>query len=235
MHTICYLILAPMVYLAVAVFILGLIWRIRQILKRPAFAPTLQIYPEEKPSWLMAVKDSLLMPTVAKLNAPLWLALMVFHAGLVLLVIGHLELIADLPVLQVVPHSIFLGKGLVGLTMLACLAYFGARRLVSPTKDISVPEDYLLLGLLFLTVLLGSQMDWARTWFDYQTMSVPDYRAYFLGLLTIKPNISGLTGAGHCFMLVVHVFLANVLLMVFPFTKLMHAVFTFALNAVRRG
>lgn len=235
MSTLNYLILVPMVYLAVGVFLAGMVWCIVRVLKRPAFAPSLAIYPEEKPSWLYAVRDALLLPTVLRHNAPLWLALMLFHVGLFFLFLGHLELIADIKALQIIPHAIFIGKGAIGLIMLLCLLYFLARRLVSPTKDLSVPEDYLLLVLLFLTVLFGSQMDWARSWYDYSTMSVSDYRSYLSSLLVFKPKLGGIDSAGHSFMLVGHVFFANVLLMVFPFTKLMHAIFTFAMNKIRRG
>jgi nitrate reductase gamma subunit len=235
MHTLYAFVLGPMVYAAVTVCILGTAWRITRVLSRPAFAPTLQIYPSKRPSWLYALGDALLLPTVARHNTPLWLALAVFHAGLVLLVLGHLELVRDWAIFQIVPHAVFLGKGLVGLAMLACLAFFLCRRLASPTKDISVPGDYLLLVLLALVVLFGSQLDWARTWFGYQTMDVADYRTYFAGLLAFKPDASGLEPAGHFFLLLIHVFLANLLLMVLPFTKLIHFVFSFALNALRRG
>jgi nitrate reductase gamma subunit len=235
MHTLYAFVLGPMVYASLAVFFLGTGWRIARILSRPAFAPTLQIYPHKKPSWLYALGDAVFLPSVARHNKPLWLALAVFHGGLLLLVIGHLELVWDFKIFQIVPHSIFLGKGLVGLAMLACLFYFLSRRLASPTKDISVPEDYLLLVLLSLVVLFGSQMDWARSWFGYQTIDVADYRAYFASLLALKPVVSGLEPAGHSFMLVAHVFLANLLLMVLPFTKLVHFIFTFALNKIRRG
>ncbi len=235
MSTLTYLILVPMVYLAVGVFLAGSVWRIARILKRPRFAPTLAIFPEKKPTWMYAVADALMLPTVFRHNAVLWVALMLFHIGLALLVIGHLELFADIKLLQIVPHAIFLGKGLVGLVLLLCLLYFLSRRMVSPTKELSVPEDYLLLVLLLLTVLFGAQMDWARNWYDYTTMSVSDYRTYLSSLIRFKPTIGAIDSAGHSFMLVAHVFLANVLLMVFPFTKLMHAVFTFALNKIRRG
>jgi nitrate reductase gamma subunit len=235
MATLYYLILVPMVYLAVGVFLAGTVWRIVRVLRSPSFAPTLAIYPAKKPSWLYAVGDALLLPTVLKHNSALWVALALFHLGLAVLFLGHLELVADVQTLQIVPHAIFIGKGLVGLTMLLCLLYFLARRMVSPTKELSVPEDFLLLILLFLTVLFGSQMDWARTWYDYGTMSVDDYRAYLSSLLMLKPSIGSIDSAGHSFMLVAHVFFANLLLIVFPFTKLMHAIFTFALNSLRRG
>ncbi len=235
MATLNYLILVPMTYLAVGVFAAGTLWRIAGLLRRPRLAVPLAVYPVKKPGWLFAAADALLLPTVLRHNPVLWVALALFHLGLLALVLGHLELVADIPLLQAVPHAIFLGKGAVGLAMLLCLLYFLSRRMVSPTKDLSVPEDYLLLVLLFLTALFGAQMDWARNWYDYSTMAVADYRAYLWSLVTLRPSIASIDGAGHAFMLVAHVFCANLLLMAFPFTKLMHAIFTFALNRIRRG
>lgn len=235
METLYYLILVPMVYLAVAVFAAGTIWRLARLLRRPALTASFAIYPAKKPSWFFAATDALFFPSVLKHNPVLWVALALFHLGLFLLFFGHLELVADIRWLQLVPHAIFLGKGVIGLTLLVCIVYFFSRRMVSPTKDLSVPEDYLLLLLLFVTVLFGAQMDWARNWYDYSTMGVDDYRSYLWSLVTLHPSVDAVTGSGHTFMLVLHVFFANLLLMVFPFTKLMHAMFTFALNAIRRG
>lgn len=239
MATLYYLILVPMVYLAAAVFVLGTAWRVARILRAPSAPPPPPIYsaiwPARRPAWLFAAADALLLPTVFKDNARLWLALALFHLGLIALALGHLELIRDFPLLQSIPHGIFLGKGLVGLTMLLCLISFLCRRMVSPTKELSVPEDYLLLVLLLFTVLFGAQMDWARTWFGYSGMGVDEYRAYLSSLIAFRPEIEGVTASGHSFMLAGHVFFANLLLMAFPFTKLMHAIFTFAMNKFRRG
>jgi len=235
METLYYLVLVPMVYAAVCVFAGGLVWRIVRLMRRPRLNAPLAIYPTRRPSWFYAAGDALFMPSVLRHNPVLWVALALFHLGLVLLFLGHLELVADIRWLQLVPHAIFLGKGAIGVTLLVCLLYFLSRRMISPTKELSVPEDYLLLLLLFLTVLFGAQMDWARNWFDYGTMGVDDYRAYLWSLVTLHPSVDTVTGSGHTFMLVLHVFFANLLLMVFPFTKLMHAIFTFALNAIRRG
>jgi nitrate reductase gamma subunit len=92
---------------------------------------------------------------------------MLFHAALLLLTIGHIELFADFATFQIIPHEIFIGRGFVGLILALSLLYFLMRRLSSPVKELSVPEDYYLLILLFLAVLFGSQMDWARRWYGY--------------------------------------------------------------------
>ena len=100
----------------------------------------------------------------------------------------------------------------------------------------SVPEDYYLLILLFLTVLFGSQMDWARTWYEYDGLTVDDYRTYLSSLFVLKPELPpGVTFSGHSFMLVLHVFFANLFFMFFPFSKIMHLFFTIPMNKLRRG
>ena len=235
MDQITYFILVPMVYLAVLVFVVGVIWRIVRARLRPAFAPTLQIFPEKKPAWLYVLGDAFLMPTVRRHNPVFWVFLMAFHICLLLLVLGHLELIREFAFIQVIGHEIFLGGGFVGLIMLVSLLVFLVRRWSSPTKELSVPEDYFLLVLLFLTVLFGSQMDWARTWYGFDTIAVDEYRSYLWSLVTFQPEIGDVLGSGHTFMLVLHILCANLVLILFPFTKLMHAITIFPANKLRRG
>ena len=92
------------------------------------------------------------------------------------------------------------------------------------------------LILLFLIVLFGSQMDWARNWYYYETMSVEDYRTYLGGLITFEPYLpESVTESGHAFMLVLHVFLANLFLIFFPFSQVMHSFLSLPMNKLRRG
>jgi nitrate reductase gamma subunit len=158
---------------------------------------------------------------------------MFFHATLLLVIIGHLELIREFKTIQVIQHEIFLGRGFLGLIMCIALLFFLFRRFVSPYRELSVPEDYYLLILLFLTVLFGSEMDWARRWYYYTELGVEDYRMYLSSLFRLKPIMPALTG--HSFMLVLHVFFANLFLMFFPFSKIMHSFFSLPMNKLRRG
>lgn len=235
METLYYLILVPMVYMAIAVFVIGTIGRIVSVIRKPKFAPQLEIYPKKRPAWLWTIVDVFLLPMVLKQNRALWAFLMAFHLCFLLIIIGHLELITQMPWIQVIEHEIFLGKGLLGLIMAVALLFFLFRRFVSPTKELSVPEDYLLLILLFLTVIFGSELDWARRWYFYEEMEVENYRAYLSSLLLLRPEISDVSLSGHSFMLVLHVFFASLFLFFFPFSNLMHAIFTIPLNKLRRG
>jgi nitrate reductase gamma subunit len=225
-----------MVYAAFAVFTIGTVIRLVKMFREPKHPATLQIFPERRPKWLWALHDSFLLPTVRRHNPSMWVFLMAFHVCFLLLIIGHLELIREFRIFQVVEHEVFLGRGFVGLIISVALLFFLFRRFVSPYRDLSVPEDYYLLIILFLTVLFGSQMDWARRWYEYSDVSVEDYRVYLSNLFLLKPTLPvGITMSGHSFMLVLHVFFANLFLMFFPFSKIMHSFVSLAMNKMRRG
>ena len=236
MHTIYYIILIPMVYTSFALFFIGIAVRLVKIFREPKNPTTLQMYPEKNHRWLWALHDTFLLPTVRRHNPVFWVFLMLFHVCFLLLVIGHLELIAELSIFQVITHEIFLGRGFVGLILSVCVLFFLFRRFTSPVRELSVPEDYYLLVLLFLTVFFGSQMDWARRWYEYGNLSVEDYRVYLSSLVSLRPQLSSeVTESGHSFMLVLHVFFANLFLMSFPFSQLMHSFLSLPMNKLRRG
>ncbi len=236
MQTLYYIILVPMVYLAFAVFLLGTTVKLVKLFRQAPNPSTLQIFPQKHPQWFWALADTFLLPTVRRHNPLLWVFLMCFHVGILLLIIGHLELFARFGMFQIVPHEVFLGKGLVGLVLALSLLYFLFRRFVSPNRDLSIPEDYYLLVLLFLTVIFGSQMDWARRWYEYGELTAQDYRTYLMSLLYLKPNLPvPVNSAGHSFMLVLHIFFANLFIMFFPFSKIMHSFLSLPMNKLRRG
>lgn len=236
METLYYIIMVPMVYIAIGVFVIGTVGRMIRIFGSPRNPSPLAIYPERKPRWLYALYDTFFLPTVRRHKPLLWIFLMVFHFSLLLLLIGHIELFADFAVFQIIPHEIFLGQGWVGITLIVCVLYFLFRRFHGSVRELSVPEDYLLLILLLLTVLFGSQMHLARTWYGYGEMEVSDYRDYLLSLLSLKPVVSDtIMYSGHSFMLALHIFFANLLFMFFPFSHLMHAIISLPVNKLRRG
>lgn len=236
METVYYLILVPMVYVAFAVFFLGTAIRLISMIRKPKNPSTLMIFPERRPKWLWALHDSFLLPTVRRHNPVLWIFLMFFHVCFLLLIIGHLELFGEIGIFQIIQHQIFLGRGYIGLILSLALLYLLFRRFRSPVRDLSVPEDYYLLILLFLTVIFGSEMDWARRWYEYDGLSAEDYRNYLSSLLYLKPELdTNILYAGHSFMLALHVFFANIFLIFFPFSKVMHSFFSIPMNKLRRG
>jgi len=232
-----YFIMVPMVYLAFAVFFLGILVRLIRLMVAPKQTTTLQIFPEKKPAWLYSLADAFFLPTIGKHKPLLWVFLMLYHVAFLLLIIGHLELIWDIKLLQVIPHKIFLGKGLIALTLTICLVFFLFRRFKSPYREISVTEDFFLLILLIFTVLFGGHMNWAYHWSEYGfDLSVTEFREYLSSMVKFKPALpSAITGSPHYIILVLHVLFANLFLIFFPFSKIMHSFFTIPLNKIRRG
>lgn len=236
METIYFIVLVPMVYLACIIFIIGLILRLVKVFGAPPNPTSLNMFPQKSSGWLHVLSDTFLFPTIRRHKPRLWVFLMIFHIALLLLFLGHLELFSDFRILQVIEHEVFLGHGFVGLAILVCVIYFFLRRIKSPVRELSVPEDYFLLLLLLLTAIFGSQMDWGRTWYGYGELSVEDYREYLMNLITFRFEVPYMVNsAGHSFMLVLHVFFANLLIMYFPFSHLMHAIFSLPMNKLRRG
>jgi nitrate reductase gamma subunit len=234
--SVIYFILVPMVYLAFGVFFIGTAVRLVKIFLEPRHPATLQIYPQRRPAWLYALADTLLFPTVRRHKPLLWVFLMILHICILLLILGHLELFGEIGFLQILPHEIFLGQGYVGLLSAVALLYLLFRRFRSPVRELSVPEDYYLLILLFLIVIFGSEMDWARRWYGYDSIGVEQYRTYLYSLLLFEPDVPAeLTGMGHSFMLILHVFFANLFLMFFPFSQAMHSFLSLPINKLRRG
>lgn len=104
LDNIYYVIMVPMVYAAVSVFVIGVISRSIRIVLAPRQKTTLQVFPVKRPEWLHALIDTFLLPTVRTIRPAMWIFAMVFHGALVLLVIGHLEIIGELRALQAIPH-----------------------------------------------------------------------------------------------------------------------------------
>jgi nitrate reductase gamma subunit len=235
-QTIYYIVLVPMVYVAFAVFIIGSVVKLISIFREPRHPSTLAIHPQKQHQWLWTLHDTFLLPTIRRHKPLLWVFLMFFHISFFLLIIGHIELLKEFRIFQIIEHQVFLGRGFVGLILSVCLLYLLFRRFVSPYRELSVPEDYYLLILLFLTVIFGSEMDWARTWYGYGELSVDGYREYLLSLLAVQPNLpASVMFSGHSFMLVLHVFFANLFLIVFPFSKIMHSFLALPVIKLRRG
>jgi nitrate reductase gamma subunit len=77
-------------------------------------------------------------------------------------------------------------------------------------------------------VLLGDHLRF------FAEFSVKDYRAYMHSILVFKPAFPpAIASSGSKWVLTMHVFFVNLFVIYFPFSKLTHAVGTFAVNTVR--
>jgi nitrate reductase gamma subunit len=228
-------IMVPMVYLAIVVLVAGVVGRIIRILRSPPQPFSLKLYPAARRPGLAALGDTFAMPQVRK-HAPLfWVFLMLYHAAFLLLVVSHLDLFPRINVMTTASKHM-VGWGAVGVAVTASTVYFLVRRFRGENRKISVPADYLLLLLLLFTFLFGDFMSWSNSWAARGfVMTKQDFAQYFgiLGSFSFADPRTVLHGS-HYHFVVIHVLLANLTMIVLPFTKVIHTFFSMPINLLRR-
>jgi nitrate reductase gamma subunit len=152
-----------------------------------------------------------LFNSLFKSNKWIWLFGWVFHAALLFVLLRHLRYFTD-PVWSWVAVIQPIGA-YAAFAMIAGLAGLWARRfLVDRVRYISSPSDHLMLALLIAIGLTGLGMKYVAP------TDIVAVKAFFLGLMYFdwQPLPADLT-------LNLHLLLVALLMIVFPFSKLLHA------------
>jgi nitrate reductase gamma subunit len=226
-----------LVYTAALVFIIGMGWQIYRWFKAPVSPMKLGLFPKPSASgrWWQMLRDVFFFPQVAEVDFKMWLAVLAFHLGIIGAFIGHLRLIHEFtPLASAIGLANMdwlglFGGGTMGIILLVTLAYFLLRRFSKPYRQLSLPEDYLLLILLLSLILMGDHLRFSGH------VPVTVFRQYVTSILTFKPALpAALAGSSLKWAFVTHVLLADLLFIYFPFSKLVHFVGTFATNLIRR-
>ena len=228
-------ILVPMVYLALLVLAVGVAARVAALLRAPAPAYSLRTFPASRRPFLAALGDTFAMPQVRRHKPLFWVFLLLYHLAFLFLILNHLDLF---PRINLVPADSkhMLGRGAVGVLVTLPVLYFLFRRFRSPVREISVPGDYLLLLLLLFIFLFGDSMSWSNSWGrNGFVLGKQDFAAYFglLASFSFADPRAVLPGS-HYHFVVLHVLLANLFLMILPFTKIAHTFFAVPVNLLRR-
>lgn len=250
-------------YLAAAVFLAGVTWRVATWAftpepfriptttgQQPSIA-TIRASKIESPATLAGVAGRMLLevlvfrslfrntapgrsdpatlcpPPVFFERKALWLGAMAFHWSLLAIVVRHVRLFVE-PVPAVVNAVAFVDSFFeVGLPawyasdvlVTAALVYLLARRLRDPLlRYLSLPADYLALGMLLLVVGSGIGMRYVGR------VDLVALRTYTIGLAAFPVGAARwpvLPEPGAWF--VVHLVSVSLLIAALPFTKLMHA------------
>ncbi len=238
MDSFSYIFAGVMVYLAVIIFILGMSYQIYYWFISSKTRIKTGIFPKPKGRfgiWSKTLTDSFLFPQVIKTDPWIWSFTILFHFALLGAFIGHLRLIQEFTPLILILGQKGMDKlglwggGVMGIILTVTLIYLFIRRLAFPYREVSVSEDYFLLILLILIVLVGNYM---RFFGDIHTV---EYRAYLQSLISLRPDFpEAISNSKTKWALVLHVLLANILLIYFPFSKLIHMVATFPSNLTKR-
>ncbi len=206
-------IFAVLFYLATAVFVVGLVYRIRLYARTPAplKIPTTPA-PVTRPGVVLRMfKEVAFFESLFKANKWTWLFGWVFHMAMLLVVLRHLRYFTE-PVWFWVNLIQPFGK-YAGFAMLAGLCALWARRfLVERVRYISGPSDHLMLVLLIGIAASGLLMKYvAHT-------DIISLKAFALGLTRF--NWQPLPADP---VLLVHLSLVIILMFIFPVSKLLHA------------
>jgi nitrate reductase gamma subunit len=238
MDWVSYLVAGLMVYVAVAVFVSGMAYQVIQWLGAPKTRIKTGYFPKPRTTrerWLKVAEDSFVFPEVIKFDRWMWIFTILFHFGLVGAFVGHLRLLQEFtPLVDLLGSKgmdrfAFWSGGLMGIALIVGLLYYLFRRLNFPFRELSVPEDYILLVLLILTVVMGNLMRFSGD------IHVAEYRAYLQSLLSFRPAFpEALAASSTKWALVLHVLFANLVFIFFPFSKLVHVIATFPANLARR-
>jgi len=206
---------ALLFYAATAIFVAGLVWKIADYFRTPA---PLKIPLTPAPvttggAWFRVLREAVLFESLFKSNLWIWFFGILFHGALLLVLMRHLRYFTE-PVWFWVgwaqPFGIY-----AGFIMVAGLAgLWGRRILVDRVRYISTPSDHLMLALLVGIGLSGLRMKFLMH------ADIVAVKAFFLGLMRFDlqplPEHPPLC-------LYLHLSLVALLMILFPFSKLLHA------------
>jgi nitrate reductase gamma subunit len=208
---------AALFYLAAVIFLLGVIYRIWLYAKVPA---PLKIATTPAPVTkggvvLRMFREVVFFESLFKSNKLLWILAILFHYGMALVLFRHLRYFLD-PVPLVVELAQPFGKYASFAMIIGLLGLWARRFLIDRVRYITAPSDHLMLALLVLIGLSG-----AMTTFVTHT-DIVALKDFIQGLYTF--DLKPLPGDP---LLVLHLLLVATLMIVFPYSKLLHGVGVF--------
>ncbi len=203
---------ALLFYFATGLLVIGLGRKIVQYAKTPAplKIPTTPAPTTKTGVVLRMAKEVVFFYSLFRSNKWIWIFGWMFHMALFLVLARHLRYFTE-PVWWWVNLIQPFGK-YAALAMIAGLLGLWARRIVvDRVRYISAPSDHLMLALLLGIGISGASMSFVSH------TDIVSLKAFFLGLMRF--DIQPLPNDP---LLLIHLGLVAVLMIVFPFSKLLH-------------
>ncbi|MBB1073393.1 respiratory nitrate reductase subunit gamma [Rhodoferax sp. 4810] len=204
---------AYLYYFATLVLVVGLLNKIVQYARTPAplKIPTTPAPITRTGVTLRMLREVVFFESLFRGNKWTWLFGWIFHFGLFLVTLRHLRYILEpVPVVitMIQPFGIY-----GGIAMVVGLAGLWARRfLVDRVQYITARSDHLILGLIVTIGLTGLFM---RFFMHTDIMQV---KAFYQGLYHFEFHLLPADPV-----LLIHLLLVAALLIIFPYSKLLHA------------
>ena len=204
---------ALLFYVATAVFVAGLAYKIVDFARTPAplLIPTTPA-PISTPGVVFRMfREVAVFESLFKGNLWIWAFAAAFHFGLALVLVRHLRYFTE-PVWSWVAIAQPFGM-YAGFVMAAGLGGLWARRfLVERIRYISTYSDHLMLALLLVIAVTGLSMKFVMH------TDIVAVKVFFLGLMAF--DIQPLPAHPGLY---IHLLCVALLMIVFPFSKLLHA------------
>lgn len=204
---------ALLFYTATALFVAGLVYKIRQYASAPA---PLKIPTTPAPTTTTGVvfrmaREVVLFESLFKSNKWIWIFGWMFHLALALVLVRHGRYFVTEPgtiLTFIQPFGMYGGIFMV----LGLLGLWARRIFVERIRYITGPSDHLMLALLVGIGASGLMMKFVKH------TDIVAVKAFFLGLLRF--DLQPLPSDGP---LLIHLGLVALLMIIFPYSKLLHA------------
>lgn len=200
-------------YFSAVTFVGGLLWKVTGYLRTPMPLPhALTPAPRtEAQAVLRVLGEVTIFQSLFKADKWLWAGAWIFHIALAAVLFRHLRYFTyPIPGLVLYMETVAL---LFGVLLGAAILFLFWRRLALPrTLYISNIPDYFVLTLLGLIAGTGLTVSY---WLH---ANLVDVKGFLLGLMTFRP-----VDVPRHPLFLLHLFLVLVLMLYFPFSKLLHA------------
>ena len=213
-------------YIASAVFVCAMVWRLAAWLRVPVPFP-LTLGPSGRRTGLGRAltigREALLFDSLRRGDGTLWLWAWLLHVSLVLIIVGHIAGIYYLTrQFTLVGLSAEASSRLSAISGMICgtiflvalVVLFYRRMVITEVRRLSGAADYFILVLLLAIAAVGMYMRLGSEPTDLAAV-----RAYAAGLLALRP-----APIPHDWAFISHFTLVNILLLYLPFSKLIHMV-----------
>ncbi|HIO97818.1 MAG TPA: nitrate reductase [Leucothrix sp.] len=204
---------AVLFWAATLVLVVGVANKVRLYWKTPAplKIPTTPAPVTQGGVVIRMMQEVLLFKSLFRADKLLWILSILFHYGMLVIVIRHFRYVQE-PIWGVVQFMQPFGKYAGFVFILGLLGLMARRFLIDRVRYISAPSDYVMLLLLIMIGVSGLMMQFVNH------TDIVMVKSFFRGLITFdwQPLPADFT-------LLLHLGLVLTLMFIFPISKLLHA------------
>ena len=205
--------IAILFWFATAVIVLGVAFKIRQywVTPAPLKIPTTPAPTTRTGVVMRMAREVVVFESLFKSNKWIWIFGWMFHVSLFLVLARHLRYFQEEPWFLVNLVQPF-GKYAAFFMVIGLLGLLARRIFVDRVRYISSPSDYLMLIMLIIIGASGLVMSFVQ---HTDIIAVKEFFLSWMGF-----SIEELPDS---VALIIHLLLVALLLIIFPFSKLLHA------------